>query len=129
MSRAIPFQGKTEALFPRPLHRFATAWFLVSGQVWIKLNPENNGKYITVEMEKFSMSESEKQVNLSSSDMPSIVIDAFRRRIRGVRICALEVIPKAKDVRRETVASSHAALERCAAQLPSTRSLRLRFVK
>jgi hypothetical protein len=63
------------------------------------------------------MSEPEKQAKLSSNEIPSNVIDSFRRRIRGVRICALEVVPKAKEVQKETVASSHAVLERCAAQL------------
>lgn len=63
------------------------------------------------------MSELKKQSKQEITERPCEVIDAFRRRIRGVRICALEVVPKAKEVQKETVASSCATMAKCASRL------------
>jgi len=62
------------------------------------------------EVMRFTMSDSGTSNALTRSESPADVINAFGRRIRGIRICALKLIPRAKDVQEQTLAASFAAL-------------------
>jgi hypothetical protein len=48
---------------------------------------------------------------------PAVVIDAYCRRIRGIRICAVEVVPKAREIQLEQIKKSAIAIGQCAGAL------------